>query len=147
MTYEEYCNQRDSYGLTDYAISSMSEVSRATLSQWKKGRSKPSKSTINKIKRVFAYYESLENENPGRFEMIKRITAYSGSPLVPVKTELDVQPEVTKLFIKLNDGSSYEISNEDYKQLSNAINAFTYAWLKEKNINTNPNQNPNSNPN
>lgn len=135
MTYEEYCKQRDHYGLTDYAVSNLSEVSRATLSQWKNGRSKPSKSTINKIKRVFSNCENTAVNRPfGSGGMLEYTSKLAGKQIIPAKSELDMHPEVMKMIIRLNDGTAYLISMDEYDQLQNSVNAFTHAWLKEKKI-------------
>ena len=142
MTYEEYCKLRDSYGLTDYAVSSLSEVSRATLSQWKNGRSKPSKSTINKIKRLFEGYKTTLEKPAGSSEMFKFDYIFSPAKIGGSDIRVELSPEINAISIKLYDGTSCDLSLDEYKQLTYAINAFIYAWIKDKKMDPNSNPNP-----
>lgn len=138
MTYEEYCKLRDSYGLTDYAVASLSEVSRATLSQWKNGRSKPSKSTINKIKRLFQNYETPLAKPARGTAMFRTDYVYSPADFSGNEIHLELNPEINTISIKLYDGSSCDLTLAEYRQLTFAINAFIYAWIKDKKQNAKP---------
>jgi transcriptional regulator with XRE-family HTH domain len=144
MTYEEYCKLRDSYGLTDYAVASLSEVSRATLSQWKNGRSKPSKSTINKIKRLFENYETTMQKPFEKTTFLNPDIAFY-DPQSGEKYYIEPGPAINKVSVKLYDGTSCDLSLAEYKQLSTAINAFIFAWIKDKSENTEPDSGLNNN--
>lgn len=120
MTYEEYCNLRDSCGLTDYAVAKMAQVSRSALSQWKNGNSKPSKHTQERLDRFFSsdYFQLNGSEDLAIIE--------SGHSTV------DPSPRVAFYFIKLMDGTTIKLSADEYNKLQEAIEAFTYAWVKKQ---------------
>lgn len=48
-TYENYCKIRDSKGLKDSNISSMTGIAKSTFSDWKAGRSQPKANKLSKI--------------------------------------------------------------------------------------------------
>lgn len=47
--YNTYLKLRDAKGLTDYKVAKECEISQATLSQWKSGRSTPKVTILLKI--------------------------------------------------------------------------------------------------
>ena len=51
--YEKYKEIRDSRGLTDYAVSKATGISKGTLSDWKAGRYEPKLVTMLKIAGFF----------------------------------------------------------------------------------------------
>ena len=119
MTYEEYCNLRDSYNLTDYGVSKLTGISRSSLSQWKNGNSEPSRATQERLERFFSAYPS------------RRESGFSNPVLIETNMKaIGPSPTVAYYFIKLMDGTTVRLSSEEYKKLQEAIDAFTYAWIK-----------------
>lgn len=118
MTYEEYCELRDSNNLTDYAVAKSANVSRSCLSQWKNGNTEPSRATQERLERFFSGYSF-------------RVDGIPDPILVePSPKTIDPAPTVAYYFIKLMDGTITRLSAEEYKKLQEAIDAFTYAWVK-----------------
>ena len=128
MTYEDYCALRDKYNLSDYAVSKLTGVSRATLSQWKKGNSKPSKANTERLSRYFEKFDDLKNnplsdqERGVLFDEIRRLTFQNM-----------INAEAKAYFLTLKDGTEIEITQEDYDELHRGIDAYIAAWCKMKN--------------
>lgn len=119
MTYEEYCKLRDSNGLTDYAVAKSANVSRSCLSQWKNGNTEPSRATQERLERFFSAYPS------------RRESGFSSPVLIETNMKaIDPSPTVAFYYIKLIDGSTVRLSSDEYSKLQEAIDAFTYAWIK-----------------
>lgn len=111
MTYEEYAEMRDKLGLSDYAVSQITHVSRAVLSQWKNGRTSPSKATIERLRKLF----NDENHATDITDFIK------------------ARPNITDYVVDLGEGRPpVHISVEDYRELNDAVHMFIYAWLMAK---------------
>ena len=51
--YKKYAELRDKYHMTDYYVAEKVGVSRATLSNWKNGKHKISRKTIDKLAKLF----------------------------------------------------------------------------------------------
>lgn len=47
--YERYCNARDSKGLKDSQVASITKIGKSTFSDWKSGRSNPKNEKLQKI--------------------------------------------------------------------------------------------------
>lgn len=58
MTYEEYAKIRDLKGLSDYKVSQLTGIGRATFSEWKNGKYQPKIEKINAIKECLGIKES-----------------------------------------------------------------------------------------
>lgn len=114
MTYEEYCKLRDSRGLTDYAVAHQANVSRSSLSQWKNGASKPSKRTIMLLKNFFDNNQALLSIDPGK------TIAYS---------DRHIFSSISGYVIDIGDGSNIEISPQEFKELSEAVDIFVRTWV------------------
>lgn len=52
-SYKKYAQLRDEKGLTDYAVSQKTGISRATMSCWKNGVYEPKAEKIKKIAELF----------------------------------------------------------------------------------------------
>lgn len=130
MTYEEYCSLRDCYNLTDYAVAGLAKVSRSTISQWKNGKTTPTKSTIERLDRFFKNYQTGEPE----------IYLEDGE-LHQRSFGQVISPSVCSYFIKLLDGTTISLSAEEFDSLQKAVDAFTYAWIKS-NVNPSGKQDP-----
>lgn len=113
MEYEKYVERRNSMCLSDYQVSKMTGVSRATLSQWKNGNSIPSKATIERLEKLFS---EQSNEN---------ITASTGG-----FSEKDLLP--TSYIVNLGDGNKIELTKDEYTDLQRAIKAYIKVWLETK---------------
>lgn len=119
MTYEEYCNLRDSYNLTDYAVAGLARISRSTLSQWKNGKTKPTQSTLERLDRFFRNYRSPDPDLYFEDGMLRQRSFGR-----------IMSPSVTSYYIKLMDGTTISLSADEYNSLQKAVDAFTYAWIK-----------------
>lgn len=112
MTYEEYARMRDKMGLTDYAVSNLTNVSRAVFTQWKNGKTKPSKATIERLSSLF----DLEDIPPYGKE-IKDISKYYDYAVKDI------------------DGVTYvQLTPKEESELKSAIRAFIYGWMMAKRI-------------
>jgi transcriptional regulator with XRE-family HTH domain len=117
MTYEEYCKLRDSRGLTDYAVANQANVSRSSLSQWKNGASKPSKRTIMLLQNFFNDHKELEVFKPDK------AIAFPERPIFG---------SITGYVVDLGKGLSVEITPQEYKELSEAIDIFIKTWVRAR---------------
>lgn len=52
--YEKYCELRDKKGVTDYAVSKATGITKSTFTDWKTGRSKPK---IEKLSKIAIYFD------------------------------------------------------------------------------------------
>ena len=145
MTYEEYCQKRDSLGLTDYTVSKYSAISRATLSQWKNGNTTPSETTMKRLKFFLGKYDPAQDYPDAYFgvmyEICKRKAAKpvamekNPSPL-PMPEDPAIIP-IPKVF-NIDSVSVYlqepvELSERQYQELVRGTEAYVISWLRLKN--------------
>lgn len=143
MNYSEYSKKRDELGLTDYAVSALTRVSKATLSQWKNGNSSPSLNTLKRINYLLKNYDP-NNSYPENYFIL-------GSPAIKAHTNPDDFPPtasgtlrfdnhidipdyqpflINGYFVELRTPKPIEFTTAEYKELRQASEAFALAWLR-----------------
>lgn len=145
MTYEEYSKKRNALGLTDYAVSSLTKISRATLSQWKNGNTVPSLNTAQRLNYLLNNYDPTQSY-PENYFVIKGtpIDYYIPSNNIPdnvINTLTDEmlseanKPQKPSLridgyYINIGNGIPVELSEADYTELKKSTEAYALAWLQ-----------------
>lgn len=130
MTYDEYNEMRTTLDLTDYAVSQLTGVSKATLSQWKNGKLKPSKRLVNKLE---FFFENYDPKKPWDF--------YITMPNKARTTTEYSRPEIIKetfwvesFGVKVNNGVAVELTERQYDELKKNTEIFADTWLKANKI-------------
>lgn len=129
MTYEEFREKCDKLRLTDYAVSKLTGVSKATISQWKNGNTKLSDSVRNKINYL------LENYDPDKYFQMPPYL--SDEPWSSLSTNNEPSKPVVRFdsyTVMLDDGIPIEITVDDYKKLKSDTAIYAHAWLKAHGI-------------
>lgn len=126
MTYEEYSSMRDELGLSDYAVSNGASVSRASLSQWKNGNTKPSKNTIERLQTYFQLCKDLPSVDLKELSLKEKTKNNS----VSVGDLIDAVPKIESYFVTMSDGTQIELETKEYNELNLAIKAYADTWLK-----------------
>lgn len=130
-SYENYCFYRDQLGLTDYKVSQLSGVNSSTISDWKTERHHPNMKNLEKIAKAL-------NVNPNVF--------FAGIPSEPKndnKNEILVEHEeargssdflkrVMLYSLMLRNGEKIDLTPDEYKELSEAIDIFIESWIRAK---------------
>lgn len=142
MTYEEYRQKCDKLGVTDYAVATYTGISRATLSQWKNGNTKPS---LNTMKRIVFFLENFKIGidypadyfiNCGSHELFyenSKTFNSSGSP--SMDSTDDIKPikeppfQLEGYYVDLRECGPVLLSAKDLKDLKKATEAFAMSWL------------------
>lgn len=126
MTYEEYQSKITELGLSSYTVSQLSGVSKAVLSQWKNGKTQPSRATQNKLQSFFNSYEPAMPY------------AYTGQNIVIDENYINQLAgevlHITSYGLQLDDGKRIELTKQQYNDLQKNIKIFIYAWLKANDI-------------
>lgn len=143
MTYEEYSQRRDGLGVTDYAVSAFTGISRATLSQWKNGNTKPS---LNTMKRLVFFLDNYQighdypsdffikcSSNELHLEIPKNNNAARAASadeyVDEVKTYREPPFQLEGYYVDLTECGPVLLSSKDYKDLKKATEAFALSWL------------------
>lgn len=139
-TYDNYAYYRDLRKFTDYKISALAGVSASTISDWKLGKHYPRAKTLKKIAEILGidvnafynsvpkdYYQPLPPDSvPGTQRMLQEAKVkYNTSFSV-------VHDRVIEYNIKLSDGSSVLLSQEEYQELQDAVSIFIDSWIRSK---------------
>lgn len=145
MTYEEYSKKRDALGLTDYAVSALTRISRATLSQWKNGNTSPSHNTCQRLNYLFNHYDPRESYPENYFVIgSPAIGPFTPANEIPstakgtVRFPLDIKDEpplrIDGYYINILGGKPVELSESEYAELKKSTEAFALAWLQSHGI-------------
>lgn len=142
MTYEEYSQKRDKLGVTDYAVATFTGISRATLSQWKNGNTKPS---LNTMKRIVFFLENFKIGidypadyfiNCGSQELLlenrktfSQSNAPSSDALDDIKPIKEPPFQLEGYYVDLHECGQVLLSPKDFKDLKKATEAFAMSWL------------------
>lgn len=131
MTYEEYEKKITELGLSSYAVSELSGVSKAVLSQWKNGKTQPNRTTINKLQ---LFFDNYDPEKPNDY--INQIQT--------IKFDIEEDPannmenqmlRFSIYYLLLKYGSKkVSLSEQQYKDLQRGLRAFISAWLQSNDV-------------
>ncbi len=143
MTYEEYSIKRDKLGLTDYAVSALTRVSKATLSQWKNGNTKPSQNTLQRLNYLLNHYDPNESYPENYFVLgSPAVKAHAPADKIPPSASgairFEPQADIYKqpplridgYYVNILRDMPIELSEKDYKELKKATEAYALAWLQ-----------------
>ena len=130
MTYEEYEKKITELGLSSYAVSELSGVSKAVLSQWKNGRTQPSRTTMNKLQLFFNNYDPKKpNDYINQIQTIKfDIEEDSANQMENQMLRFSIY------YLLLKYGKNVSLSEQQYKDLQRGLRAFISAWLQANDI-------------
>lgn len=126
MTYDEFRQKCDNLGLTNYQVSEYSGISKATLSQWKNGNSKPSLKTI---KRLEAFLNNFDTE------LINYYVSYPAKTHIATEYAMQIAAKKEKIWIesfgiRINDGHPVELTEIQFSELRKNTEIFANTWLK-----------------
>ena len=117
--YENYSKIRDARGYSDGKVAEIAGVSRAVFTRWKNGISSPSNATRFKICKALGIPPTMQftGKKDGEFVL-------DG---VTLDDLINANP---KMFgIKLPNGETVTIEQEQYNELHKAVEAYIVAWL------------------
>lgn len=139
MTYEEYCEKRDALGLSDYYISKLTKISRATFSQWKNGKTYLTDTTIKRLNYFFDNYEPDKIYAEGYFSVPfppKKMVAAPHLKSLPFPPEFD-DYENSDLTFRINSFNvdipsqiPVELTSKEFRDLKEATQVYAHVWLK-----------------
>lgn len=124
MTYEEFRTKCDELELTNYQVAEMSGVSKATLSQWKNGNTKPSSKTI---KRLEFFIENYDPKGPD-FRVVEKDIKERGR----IMNETHIYAKnlwIDSLTVMLNNGKPVLLTDKQVYELRKNMEIYANAWL------------------
>lgn len=134
MTYAEYSKIRDDLGVTDYAVSTYTGISRATLSQWKNGKTTPSRNTMNQLIFFLDTFKKKVSDYNVDISIDKLKTADAqtvGNNLLVEDFNIRTNPplRIDGYYVSLKC-PPVELTEKEYEELKMTTEAFAITWLK-----------------
>lgn len=139
-SYQNYLYYRNKSGLSDYQVANQTGISKSVFSDWKNGKHHPQTKTLKKIADLLGidvnafynsvpkdYYQPLPPDSvPGTQRMLQEAkfkynTSFSA-----------VHDRVIEYNIKMTDGSSVLLTQDEYQELQDATSIFIDTWVRNK---------------